>query len=89
MALGNVIAVALASSAMTLLAAWAFYTIWARRRLEARLALLQVEFEASVKRGVLAAGEELLPRFREQVALGFSDVLQKSRFAGMLGLVKK
>lgn len=79
----QVLAIASASCVLTLLAALAFYALWGRARLEARLAQLQIEFEASVRRGVLSAGEELLPRFREQVALGFSDVLNKSRVAGI------
>ena len=79
----DVLAVAAASSALTLLAALAFYRFCGRAALEQRLAAVQAEFEAGVKRGVLAAGEELLPRFREHVALGFADVLQKSHAAGI------
>ncbi len=79
----GVLAIALASSVLTALLALAIYQGWGRARLEARLAALQAEVEASVKRGVLAAGEELLPKFREHVAMGFADVLQKSHAAGI------
>ena len=81
--MGLILGIAAASSALTLLAGFLFYAVWGRRQLEARLTLLQGEVEASVKRGVLSAGEELLPKFREHVALGFSDVLQKSHAAGI------
>lgn len=76
-------AVSLASSVLTLAAAYLFYALWGRSRLEARLALLQGEVEASVKKGVLSAGEELLPELRRQVAGGFADVLEKSHAAGI------
>jgi hypothetical protein len=79
----GVLAIALASSALTLGAAVAFYHAWISARLDAQLARIQAEFEQHVKRGVLAAGEELLPRFREQVALGFADVLKSSHAAGI------
>jgi hypothetical protein len=45
---------------------------------------MQVEFEQRVKSGALAAGEELLPKFREQVSLGFQDALARSRAAGLV-----
>lgn len=83
LSIATVLAVAAASSLLTLLACLAFYRFWGRAQLDARLAAVQVELEASVKRGVLAAGEELLPRLREHVALGFADVLEKSHAAGI------
>jgi hypothetical protein len=75
--------IALASSVLTLAAAVAFYGVYVAPRLDARLVAIQAEFERHVKRGVLAAGEELLPKFREQVALGFADVLKSSHAAGI------
>jgi hypothetical protein len=79
----SVLAIALASSVLTLGAAITFYHAWMSPRLDARLVRIQAEFEQHVKRGVLAAGQELLPKFREQVALGFSDVLKSSHAAGI------
>ena len=74
---------ALLGSLATLLGAWLWYRIWGERRLEAKLVVIQEEFERHVKKGVLAAGEELLPAFREQVRLGFEDVLKGSHAANI------
>lgn len=79
----GVLAIALASSVLTLAGAWLFYQAFGRAQLEARLVEAQAGLEASVKRGVLAAGDELLPRLREHVSLGFRDVLEKSHAAGI------
>ena len=74
---------ALLSSVLTLaLAAW-WYRAAGRHQLDARLVAVQQEFERHVKAGVLAAGHELLPAFREQVRLGFEDALKGSRAAGI------
>lgn len=81
--LGGIVAIALASSVFTVALALAAWWLWGRSRLDLALLRIQGEFEQHVKRGVLAAGEELLPRFREQVALGFADVLKSSRAAGL------
>ena len=70
-----------ASTALAL--AWLWYRLWGERRLDAALVQVQAEFEAHVKRGVLAAGEELLPALREQVKLGFQDALKGSHAAGI------
>lgn len=74
-----VVATGLVSALLTwAMAAWLY-----RNRLEAeldrRLAEIQVEFEARVKAGVLAAGHELLPALREQVKLGFQDALRQTQ----------
>ena len=46
--------------------------------LEERMRVAQEEFERRVHAGVLAAGRELLPAFREQVNKGFQDALRES-----------
>lgn len=72
---------AVLGGAMALVLAWLWYRLWGARRLDAALVRIQAEFEQHVKRGVLAAGEELLPAFREQVKLGFQDALKDSHAA--------
>lgn len=49
-----------------------------RPQLEARLLAAQDEFEQRVRAGVRAAGEELMPALRQQVAQGFRDGLRES-----------
>jgi len=77
------LATALLASVSTLALAWLWYRLWGERRLDAALLRIQAEFEQHVKRGVLAAGEELLPALREQVKLGFQDALKDSHAAGI------
>jgi hypothetical protein len=74
---------ALSSSALTLALAFVWYRAWGSRQLDAELVRIQAEFEQHVKRGVLAAGTELLPALREQVRLGFQDALRSSHAAGI------
>jgi hypothetical protein len=74
---------ALLSSALTLALAALWYRAAGRFQLDAQLVKVQQEFEQHVKRGVLAAGEELLPALREQVRLGFQDALKGSHAAGI------
>jgi hypothetical protein len=74
---------ALASSALTLGLAALAWSAWGRPRYEAELLKIQDAFEQRVRSGVLAAGKDLLPAFREQVAAGFTDVLKESRAAGI------
>ena len=74
---------ALLGSVSTLVFAWLWYRLFGERRLDAALVRIQAEFEQHVKRGVLAAGEELLPALREQVKLGFQDALKGSHAAGI------
>lgn len=78
-----IFASALLSSVLTLALAYAFYRVWGERRLDAELLLLQNEFESRVRSGVLAAGRELLPELRKEVAAGFQDALQQSHAAGL------
>lgn len=75
---------ALASSTVTLLLAYLIYRRHLQPQLDQQLEQVQVEFEARVKAGVLEAGQELLPQFREQVKLGFTDALAASHTAGLV-----
>ena len=79
-----VILTALLSSLLTLLLAYILFRTHLEKRLDEQALKLQAEFEARVKSGVLAAGMELLPALREQVKLGFLDVVNKSTAAGFV-----
>lgn len=79
-----VVLTALMSSAMTLLLAYVIYRRHLEPRLERQLQKIQAEFEARVKAGVRNAGIELLPDFRQQVKLGFTDALSGSHTAGLV-----
>ena len=76
-------AAALAGGVMSLALAYLVYRLWGQARVEAALTEIENEFEQRVRKGVLAAGDELLPAFREQVALGFRDALKESHAAGI------
>jgi hypothetical protein len=78
------LATSILSSALTLLFARWYYLRHLKPALDVELLQLQEAFEQRVKRGVRAAGEELLPAFREHVALGFEDALKKSVTAGLV-----
>lgn len=78
-----IFASALLGALLTLGLALLAWHWWGARRLDAKLAQVQDEFERHVKAGVLAAGEELLPALREQVRLGFEDALKGSKVAGL------
>lgn len=88
----HLILTAVATSLLTWLVAYAFWRTRLERALDARLRELEEQFERRVKAGALAAGEELLPKVREQVRLGFSDALKASDAAGLVedaaGVVK-
>ena len=77
------LASAVLGGATALVLAWLWYRLWGERQLDARLVVIQAEFEQHVKRGVLAAGQELLPSLREQVRLGFEDALKGSHAANI------
>lgn len=79
-----VLLTALLSSVITLILSYVLYRRHWEPLLDQRLDQLQVEFEARVKSGVYAAGLELLPDFREQVKLGFTDALSQSHTAGLV-----
>lgn len=74
---------ALVTSVLTLVLGALAWRLWGQPRFDAELLKIQDEFEKRVRAGVLAAGQELLPAFREQVALGFADVLKESHAAGI------
>lgn len=77
-----------ATAFLSALATWALAYLWYELRLQAQLnamlAETQNEFERRVKKGVLEAGEELLPQLREQVRRGFEDALAKSETANVV-----
>lgn len=75
---------ALLSAALTWLVAWGFYRQRLGSEMQKMLGEIQGEFEARVKAGVLAAGEELLPALREQVKLGFQDALRETQAGSMV-----
>jgi hypothetical protein len=74
---------AVLTSAVTCCFAYYFY----RTRLSVQLDKLRdelgAEVEERVRKGVLAAGEELLPEFRKEVAAGFRDALKSVGGADM------
>ena len=79
-----VVLTALLSSAITLGLAYALFRRYWEPQLDRRLDQIHAEFEARVKSGVYAAGQELLPDLREQVKLGFVDALGQSHTAGLV-----
>lgn len=80
----NVVLTALLSAALTWVVAYWYYKQRLARELHTMLEDIQAEFEQRVKAGVLAAGEELLPAFREQVKLGFQDALRGTQTGEMV-----
>jgi hypothetical protein len=76
-------AAAVAGGITSLALAYVAYRLWGESRLERAIAEIEEQFEERVRKGVLAAGEQLLPAFREQVALGFRDALKASHAAGI------
>ena len=75
---------ALLSALLTWGIAYAFYRRRLGSEMQRMLAEVQAEFEARVKAGVLAAGQELLPALREQVKLGFQDALRETQAGSMV-----
>lgn len=75
---------ALLSATLTWIVAWGFYRQRLGSEVQKMLGEVQAEFEARVKAGVLAAGEELLPTLREQVKLGFQDALRDTQTGTMV-----
>lgn len=75
----QILGTALLTALLTWCAAWWMYRQRLEGALQAQLESIQSEFEARVRAGVLAAGEELLPAFREQVKLGFQDALKETQ----------
>lgn len=75
---------ALLTALLTWGVAYAFYRRRLGSEMQKMLGEIQAEFEARVKSGVLAAGEELLPALREQVKLGFQDALRETQTGAMV-----
>lgn len=74
---------ALSGALLALLLAWIWYRLRGRRELDRELLQIQEEFERHVKKGVIAAGEELLPAFRQSVTDGFRDAIRDLHPAGL------
>jgi hypothetical protein len=72
---GLILATALLSSVLTLLVALAWWRMFLKACLEAELEALANRLRERVKEGVTAAGQELLPAFRQEVEAGFRDAL--------------
>lgn len=66
---------ALVTSIVTLCLAAVVYKVFLAGRIERRAEQIGDDLEQRVRAGVMQAGEDLLPKFREQVALGFKDAL--------------
>lgn len=75
----SILMTAFLSAGLTWALAWQLYRRGLEARIDAQLLGIQEEFEARVKSGVLAAGNELLPALREQVKLGFQDALRQTQ----------
>jgi hypothetical protein len=84
MAIAQVLLTAVLSAGLTWVLAWLFYRAQLGAAFERELGHIQSEFEARVKAGVLAAGEELLPALREQVKLGFQDAMRETQTGVMV-----
>ncbi len=68
-----IVAVALASSLVTLTLGWLAFQWWIRPQLQAQWTRLAAELEQRVKAGAGAAGQELLEPLRDQVRCGAED----------------
>lgn len=77
-------ATSLLTACLTWLVAWWVYRRHLQARFEQQLLQAQEAFERRVQSGVKAAGEELLPAFREQVTLGFQDAIKGTATAGLV-----
>ena len=78
-----VLVTALVSAVFTLILVGLFMKLVVLPRLQREMEDAQDEFERRVQCGVEAAGNELLPAFREQVKLGFRDALKATETAEM------
>lgn len=67
---------ALFTSAITWCVAYAFYRARLSTQLEVLREELAVEVENRVRLGAMAAGQELLPDFRQAVTEGFRDAMR-------------
>lgn len=60
------------------------YRIYLAPRLQAQLAQVEAAFERRVQAGATAAGQELLPQFRKEVANGFRDAMKSYSASGLV-----
>ncbi|HYQ91773.1 MAG TPA: hypothetical protein VES89_06785 [Candidatus Competibacteraceae bacterium] len=81
---GLILATALLSSVLTLLLTLAWWRVFLKARLEAELEALANRLRERVKEGVTAAGQELLPAFRQEVEAGFRDALTGGNAANLI-----
>ncbi|HYQ92236.1 MAG TPA: hypothetical protein VES89_09250 [Candidatus Competibacteraceae bacterium] len=70
-----ILVTALLSSVLTLLLTLAWWRLFLRKRLEVEVEAIANRLRERVKEGVTAAGQELLPAFRQEVEAGFRDAL--------------
>lgn len=78
------IVTALLSSACTWLIAWAFFKFRLEKQVDQLKAEIGQEVEERVRAGALQAGEELLPRFRNEVREGFLDAMKSWPSSGVV-----
>lgn len=76
----NEVALALMTALFTSVLTWCVAFAFYRARLSAQLEQLRdelaAEVEDRVRRGAIAAGEELLPNFRHEVTEGFREAMR-------------
>lgn len=70
-----IIGTAVVTALITLAAVYLLYLYRIRPELERQMKAAGDTMEERVRQGVLSAGEELLPKFREKVTEGFSRAL--------------
>ena len=71
----QILVTAAVSAVTTIILAGLLYWLFLRPRLEQQMAAAIQEIEDGVKRGVEAAGVEMLPEFRTQVREGFLEAI--------------
>ena len=79
---------ALLSSVLTWALAYIWFKLRLQPRLDAEIKSMEDEFERRVKAGVLAAGRELLPDFRNEVREGFKEALAQSPLSMVEGAAR-
>lgn len=76
----NVLALALTTALLSSVMTWCVAYLLYRARMHAQIRQLRLELaeelEERVRRGALAAGEELLPEFRREVTEGFREAMR-------------
>jgi len=73
--IGQILITAFVSACLTLVLAGLIYWLVLSPLLDKRLEQLAAEIEHRVKRGVEAAGNDMLPAFRTQVREGFLEAI--------------